>query len=62
MVSNVRSMYIDIATTLNHSSHVTPDTQRAAAATLDAAFHEVGQADETAKGPPCRATRSDTAS
>jgi integrase len=34
--------HADIAMTLNRYSHVTPDMQRAAADTLDAAFREVG--------------------
>jgi integrase len=33
--------HADIAMTLNRYSHVTPDLQRAAADTLDAAFREV---------------------
>jgi integrase len=34
--------HVDIAMTLNRYSHVTPDMQRAAADTLDAAFREAG--------------------
>jgi integrase len=34
--------HADIAMTLNRYSHVTPDMQRAAADTLDAAFREMG--------------------